>query len=187
MAFTKIQIISNALSLIGKGPITAIADAGDFGKHAENMYDMTIESILAADDWRFATAIQELSKLVSVPIVDNWTYIYQLPANCLAIRRFYPDTRDFETYENGLIYSNTDNLYIEYRFKPDESRFPIFFVEYFIYYLAQTLALTASLGEISAKLEEMTLGKYYRALASNASSHPTTSIKDNPVINARGR
>lgn len=188
MATTKIQIIRNAIAFLGEGSITTVSSGGQFASFAEDIYDLTISAVLAKENWRFATAIVSLSQLVNEPIVDEWMYIYQLPADYLSLIRLYPDNRDFQIYQNKLLYANVNELKVEYRFKPDESRFPRYFEEYFTYYLAGRLALTAGISkETVALLEKKEESAYKGAIAADGSSHPTNSIKDAPYINIRGR
>jgi len=188
MATTRIQIVRNAIAFLGEGSITTVSSGGQFATFAEDIYDLTISAVLAKDNWRFATAIIPLSRLESEPIVDEWKYIYQLPADYLSLIRLYPDNRDFQIYQNKLLYSNYSELKLEYRFKPDESRFPKYFEEYFTYYLSGRLALTAGISkEMIAILEKKEETSYKGAIAADGSSHPTISIKDAPYINVRGR
>ena len=190
MGTSKIQIISNAISLIGKGPITTIADAGKFATFADSWYDMTLPSVLSQGNWRFATAIQSLSLLVDSPSVDDWAYAYQLPANYLSLVRLYPYSTDFMIYENKLLYSNfyaSTGLKVEFRFKPAESRFPDYFTEYFTYYLAQRLGMCASINsEILQQLKMWEMDAKSKAFGANGSSIPNQSIRSNPFIDVRG-
>jgi hypothetical protein len=186
-AYTKVQIIANAIALLGKGPIATISSGGDFASFAENMYDLTISSVLAKGNWRFATAIVALSQLVAEPPVDDWQYAYQLPATYLALVRLYPDSRQFQIYENKLMYANFNSASIEYRFLPDASRFPPHFVEFFTYYLASVIALTGGLtGDIVTRLENKADKALGSALATEGASNPNYAIRGVPYIHVRG-
>lgn len=187
MATTRIKIISNAIALLGKGPITTVSSGGQFASFVNNMYDLTISSVLAKGNWRFATALIELSQSVNEPIVDDWQYIYQLPADYLTLVRLYPDNREFQIYQNKLLYSNYSELKLEYRFAPDESRFPVYFEEYFTYYLAVRLAPTAGItGETVKDLAEFANSAYVGAISVDGASHPNVGIPGVPYIDVRG-
>lgn len=184
--FTKVEIIALSILKIGKGVISAIAENDQLAKAAEMLYRFKLDSLISAYDWRFCTAILPLSKMVDVPTVDDWSFIYQLPADYLALTRLYPHTHDFQIYENKTLYSNVDELYIEYRFKPDESRFPGYFSELLAtiiaYNLANTEAQNAELAKILYSEIQVALNI---ALASDSQSHPNTSIQSQRYIECR--
>lgn len=186
MPLTKIEIISRVNELLGKGPITTIAGSGKFAESIENMYDLLLPAILSVDNWRFATAIKPLSRLVATPIVSNYSYAFQLPADFLSLRRLFPHTLDFQIYENKLLYANRIELTAEYRFKPDESRLPESFVLFFIYRLAGMMAISASIDdETSAKINRSEEIFYKNALFADSSSHPSLAIQSNPFLECR--
>ncbi len=187
MPLTKAEIISRTVELLGKGPIASTLSAGKFAQVVDNFYELLLPATLAINNWRFATAIQQLSRLVAVPIVSDWSYAFQLPANFLALRRLYPHTTDFQIYENKLLYANASELTLEYRFVPDASRFPEYFVEYFIYRIGVRLAVFASADETTlGAFKGLEKEAYVSALFADGSSHPTQPIQSAPVIDCRG-
>ncbi|MHA1447891.1 MAG: hypothetical protein ACTSP4_00525 [Candidatus Hodarchaeales archaeon] len=186
MPLTKVQIISSAVNLLNKGPITSIAGAGNFTTSAEDTFDYLLPSEISKHDWRFATAIAQLSRLVQTPIIDNYEYIYALPADYLTLVRLYPQTYDFQIYQNSTLYANATELKIEYRFVPDVTRLPSYFVEYFIDLLASRLALTGAASEtLAADLIKMASEKKIEAMAVDAKAHPNIAIVDSPLIDIR--
>lgn len=189
MPFTKVQIISNALTLLGKGPITTISEAGEFAQAVEQAFDYLYPSAISKNAWRFATKIQQLSLTVDTPLVDRWQYIYQLPPDYLSLVRLYNNTLDFQIYEDKL-YTNvgsTSPIYIEYRFLPEVTALPSYFVEFFTYLLAENYATSISNQEhyiqIMSQKARLSLSE---ALAADSQSHPNEGIKHYPYINVRG-
>ncbi len=185
MAFTRIQIISQALTLLGKGPVNDLVSAGEFGAAADQTYDLLYPYLLGTDNWRFNVAIKQLSVLVDSPPVDRWRFALQLPSDYLSLVRTYPLINDFNIYEDK-IFTNTDDISLEYHFEPDEFLLPAYFVAYFVYSLAEHLALAVALQESYAK--EMAAHReiaYAKALFTDAQSHPTQSIVSGPFITTR--
>lgn len=187
MALTKIQIISNALILLGKGPVTTIAGAGDFGAAADSWYDLLKESVLAKNNWRFATKIQALTKLVETPVVDLYSYSYLLPSDYLSVWRLYPNTLDFQLYGNQRLYSSVDGLVMEYRYAPDPSLWPYYFIEYFVVELAEKLALAVAKSEAYAQeMRALKQAALPQALNADAQAHPNSVLAFDPFIEVRG-
>ena len=184
MAFTRIQIISNALTIIGKGPVNDTSSIGDIGAAIEEAYDLLYPTFLAADNWRFNVRQQALSKLVQTPLIDNWDSIYQLPSDYLALIRLDPRS-DFQIYEDK-VFSNANELNAEYRFLTLEANLPAYWVTYFVYALAEHVALAVALQESYAKVMEAKKDfAYSKALAVDGYSHPNQAIVDAPFISAR--
>jgi len=184
MSLNKIQIISRVIELLNKGPITSIADT--FSQTVENTYDYLIVSELAKPGWRFAVKIQELSKLVDTPVIDNWDYIYELPSDYLSLVRLHPNTINYQIYSNKTLYSNETSLKAEYRFKPNEIDFPGYFQDYIIKLVASHAALTNATSEtLSAKLAQMAQMALNSAMAADAQSHPSFEIQDSPLTSVR--
>ena len=184
--FTKIEIIQLAVLKVGKGVFSTIADMGKIGTAAELVYRFELDRLISSNDWRFCTAILPLSKLVATPTVSEWSYIYSLPADYLALTRLHPHTTDFQIFENKTLYSNTDGLYIEYRFKPDESRFPAYFGELLATIIAYHLANTeAQNADLAVKLfNEITIARN-TAYFADSQSHPNTAIQSTRYISCR--
>jgi len=184
MAFTRIQIISNAVTLIGKGVINQTTSIGPIGPAAEQAYDLLYPSLLSSDSWRFNVRLQQLSRLVSTPIIDDWKYVFQLPSDYLALIRLYPLT-NYNIYEDK-VFSNNIDLTAEYRFLTPEHLLPPTFVEYFVYAIADYLSLGVALQESYAeKMEKRKELAYRRALATDGYSHPNQPIVDAPFIDVR--
>jgi hypothetical protein len=185
MALNKIQIISQALSLIGIPGTQSIDPNNKDQVFAEQAFDFLYPTTLAKEDWRFATAIQQLSQLVETPIIDEYRYAYQLPAGFLAIVRPYNLSR-FQIYEDKL-YSNENELKLEYRFEVDISKAPDYFTEYMIYVLAEylTLALAEKI-EYETILRQKKKETGDRAAYLDAQGHSNFQIQFNPFIDIRG-
>lgn len=174
MAYTKTTIISSAINLLGKGPITTISEADVFATTAGDTYDILLPAILSTGNWRFATKLAELSQQVTGPIVNEWEYIYTLPADYLAMIRTYPYTTNYAIFEEKTLYSNQDELTIEYRYQAAAPYLPAYFVNYFKAELAKQLSLTGATSEsLYPILDKMSSKLYMQAKATDAQSHPS--------------
>lgn len=183
MAYSKIQIISLALIEIGKAPINEIEDAADLGAAADLQYELILDDILSNYSWRFATAQTQLSQLAASPL-KRWKYAYELPADYLAALQVIPYS-EYEIYEK-YIYSNMSELYLEYRFRPDHTRFPSYFVNYFKLELASSLARFATVKDsIAQRIMQAAQKAEIKSIATDSMSRPNEIIADSKLINVR--
>lgn len=185
MAWNKVQIISLSLGLLGKGPIESIDAAGDYAAAAGAQYDLLLPAELCKYNWRFATALVQLARIVETPLTDNWTYIFQLPADYLTVWKMYPQV-PYQIYENKKLYANTNILKIEYRFMPNVVLLPAYFVQYFSARLAHILAVAVAENKTYADTMEKMAGTWLlQALSADAMAHPNQSTVSNPFDDVR--
>ena len=101
---SKVNIISNAISMLGHAPIVSLTNGDNMVVAAEQAFDMLLPAVLSQNNWRFATQIQQLSESVEVP-PQPWSAIYLLPAGWLKTIRVYPNIYVWDIYENSKIYA----------------------------------------------------------------------------------
>lgn len=186
MALSKVQIISNALSLMGKKIIVELGQ-DDLSDAAEQAFDMLVPAEFETGFWRFATTQAQLSQINAQPITDRFRYIYKLPANYLKMVCLIPQNWDFEIYENKQLYCGLNNpLYIEYIFMPEITNFPFSFCKFISYLIADYLSLSNAQsvqyqGVFAQKAE---IWKSI-ALANDAQNRPQTPLQSKPIITNR--
>jgi len=192
MAATKTKIVNRALTLVGARPVSNIDD--DDSSEAEailNVYDISLESILAEELWGFARKRALLTQLVeTIPfnvLGEDLNIVYQQPVD--AIRIFQVNDPGALWYpEEDKILSDTSNLGIIYTFlQTNTARYKPKFVEAFAHKLASDIAFQILNNKTTARAmleeyEEITLP---RARAENAQTGSTREINDNFILNAR--
>lgn len=142
MATSKVNLISLAITLLGHTPISSLDDGDNMVISAEQAYDMLLPASIAANNWRFATQIQQLSQVNATPPTP-WVAIYNLPAGWLKTIRVWPQTYAWDIYANSQIFTQFQgDWWMEYTYLPDTSKLPAHFVKYFIYELATYLAMS---------------------------------------------
>ncbi len=190
MAFSRVQIISYALTLMGRKPVSSLVNQGDIVTSADQAFDLLLTSALSIGFWRFATTIATLQKLPETPVGGYWMYSYMLPANYLKMVHLYPHTYDFELYSNSRLYSNYNNqyqpLYIEHIYLPSETLLPPYFVKYFSFELAAYLALSnAQAPDYLAELERRRAIELSIAQAADAQNRPQSPLMSKPMLECR--
>lgn len=181
---TKVEILSNALALLGQKPINSLTNQNNITTAAEQAFDFLLPVILSTGFWRFATKIVELSQLNITPPVTQWAYAYQLPGDFLKLVRLYPHNWAYELYTDRIMYSNIEGpQYIEYIFQPDVGQLPFYFNAYLVYRVAEYLALSSAQNvQFSQKLKEDMGVAMGVALAADCQNRPNTPMISQPII-----
>lgn len=181
---TKINLISNALILIGDTPINSLTGGERRQQVASNLYDNIVQAELAKHRWGFARRKAQLSKLTAAPI-EEWKTAYQLPTDLLSLIKL-SITTSYQIY-GSKVYTNVSGaLYCDYIANVDESEWPVYFAKMIEYALASDFA--ASIRDDSSAQQEMN-AKYINqsrmARATDSQQHPQTPIVDKPFIDVR--
>jgi len=183
MAESKVSIISNAITLLGHAPISSLENGDQMVVAAEQAFDMLYPAVLAENNWRFATQIQELSASIDTP-PQPWLTIYLLPAGWLKTIRVYPNIYVWDIYENSKIYAQfSGQFFMEYIFQPDISKLPAHFIKYFVYEIAAYLALSsAQKANFYAPIESKRMAAFAMAAAIEAQNRPQFTQYTFPVL-----
>lgn len=186
---TKVQIISNAVALLGHKPVITLdaEDADDLVITAEQSFDYKLPACLAQNSWRFATRITQLSLVNNETPPTWWKTVWQLPSGYLKNIRLYPQNYAYEIYENLKIYaqwSTESAVFMEHIFQPDVTLLPAWFVDYFVYELAAYLALSnAQKTEFYSVLEQKRTLQLAIAMGIDAQNRPNRHQVDFPMLN----
>ncbi len=145
MAETDVSICNKALVLLGSDLITSLdssIDPSDKATICAQVYPSLRDTLLGRRAWRFAMKKFQLSRLVAAPL-NEWTYAYQLPSDRIGAPVMMWDTLDtrgtpikeWEIFEDK-VYTHAELVVAEYKFRPDESRWPSYFVDLMVAGLA---------------------------------------------------
>jgi hypothetical protein len=160
---TKLSICSDALIMLGASPLSSFADGTDEAQVADRLYDDVQDTILMQYPFTWSIKKVRLARLSDAPI-NEWKYKYQLPGDILGNPRAVFNTaavgdrslRDFEIYSTGL-FTNLEDVYIDYQFRPEPAIFPPYFVR---------LLKTALAAEFAEPItDQITKAEYYHGKA----------------------
>ena len=184
--YTRIEIISNALLLLGKPRIESIDAGGPAARAADQLFDMVLSNDLSSPNWRFATSVATLS-LVAGPDLTfaNYRYAFQLTADLLAIWRIWPKV-PYQVFGQRIYTQTSSPLQIEYRSSVALGNMPPSYLNYLTYLIADTLsgAITEDASVINKITTQMQIAKS-QAMVVNAQNHPNQSIGSSTWIAAR--
>lgn len=187
---TKTQVISNALTIMGKSPILSLVNADPLTTAMEQAFDFQYQNALESGFWRFATTIVELPLSTQIPIGGYYRYAYTLPANFQKLVHLWPQQYDWDLYENNMLYCNFTNagqpLFLEYVFLVAYELVPNYFWNYFVYELALYGALSnAQSAQYHQALLPLRDKNFATALAMDAQNRPQTPLQSKPMISRR--
>ena len=138
---TKLELISQAMLLIGESPVSDIEADTRASLIASNLYDLVYNDALSASEWNFATKRFELSKLEEVPI-NEYKYQYQLPSDLVRVLTINEGQGSNGFEINGdRLYSNDPKVILEYIYRVPEVFLPPYFAMYVVYALAKIFAI----------------------------------------------
>lgn len=169
--------------MCGEKPLESLSDDRYGATVGANLFELLYENELASNTWRFATKKKALSRLVDVPL-NQWQFAYQLPTDMLVPYYVFPKTR-YEIYADHL-YTNASAVELDYRFKPDIDKVPVYFSMLMVYVLYRVFAkpITESDAHAMKAIKEYALQRD-RALYADSQGRPATPIVDSPLTDVR--
>lgn len=165
---TKLSICSDALIMLGAAPLSSFSDGTDEAQVADRLYDDVRDTLIMQYPYSWSVKKVKLSRLADAP-VSEWKYKYALPGDILGNPKAVFNTsnaggrpvRDFEIYSGGL-YTNLEQVWIDYQFTPEASSFPPYFVR---------LLRTALAAEFAEPItDQITKAEYFHNRAFGAPS-----------------
>lgn len=160
---TKLSICSEALIMLGAAPLSSFATGTDEAQIADRLYDDVRDTLLMQYPYSWSVQKVKLAQLASTPI-NEWKYAYALPGDILGNPKAVFNTsavgalplRDFEIYNRGL-FTNYEEVWIDYQFRPEPAVFPPYFVR---------LLKTALAAEFAEPItDQITKADYYHQKA----------------------
>lgn len=184
MTTTNISISSTASLLIGGDEIVALPGTTRESQVCFSVIDNTIFSILSCYPWKFAKAQASLNKLTSTPLFKEFKNAFQKPADLQRVIRVQ-NNHDYLVHQN-FIYSNANQLELEYIRIPSISEYPSYVVRVIELKLAAYLALAVAEDTKKHKLYSELFDKELEmAKAVDSQDQPSGRIRANAFINAR--
>lgn len=181
---SKIGLISKALVLLGEKPASSLSENRYGVTVGANLFELVYENELGSNRWRFAVTKAALSRLVAAPL-NEWSYAYQLPSNCLEVIGTYPASQ-YEIYGDHL-YTDAASVELDYLFKPEVSALPIHFSALLMYALALNMVKPVTESDDGAtKLRQAYNAQRDRALFMDAQARPNRPIAHSPFTDVRG-
>lgn len=122
---TSAAVASAAMAMIGGGAISSFSDGTIEAEIAESLYEDTVETLLCATRWTFATAQSELNHLSAAP-TGRFSDAWQLPSETILQLHAVTsnDNRiEYDVYGSKVYcdYDSSNTLVADYTFRAEES------------------------------------------------------------------
>lgn len=181
---SKIDLVSNALILIGDTPINSLTGGTRREQVASNLYDNIVKFELSKHRWGFARKKAQLSLTTDTP-VDEWNSIYQLPTDNLVLIKIVPRT-PYQIYGDKLYANVSGKVTCDYIADVAESEWPEYFSKMIEYALARDFATSIrDSSTVADRMAQEYINASRMARAIDSQQHPQQSIVDAPFIDAR--
>lgn len=193
MAKNKLDVINQALVLLGDDPITSLeTDSGAGAEAARVIYDRVINAQFTPDSYkfRFATKQFTLNQIQGEPVdadKGGFKLAYALPSDFLCLV-YLNTTQEYQIYGNELRCNDTE-LILDYIARVDETLWPATFEEMVVLKLASELAKPVT-DDTSLKQEYQNEYLFAKktAKAVDSKNVPNKPFSDSPMLLAhRGR
>ena len=141
----KERICNNALLLIGSAGLSSFDDNSAGSQISKNLFELTYESLLTDTRWHFATRTAHLTKLAPphhTNIKINETFSeYQIPQDNLYVIKCSVNPYDIYERKIRIPGIQSDEITIDYVFKPELQDTPPYFQQVLEYKLAAKFAI----------------------------------------------
>ena len=182
---SKIQLISNALILIGDLPITSLSGNTRAEVVANALYDNIVQNELSKFRWGFARKQAQLALTATTPIGTEWQSAYQLPSTMLTLIKLSPSI-NYQILGDKVYCNYSGELFCDYIDNVSESEWPAYFSKMIEYALAMDFAPSIRDSASSMQLlANQYLNASRMARFTDSQQHPQTPIQDRPFINVR--
>lgn len=200
MATPKVELVNQALRLIGSEAITSFDEQSDLAETCSSLFDDTINALQSSYPWRFTLEKQQLSRLLDPPI-NEWTYAHALMPGQLLLRQLFPSAqvgaRPVTEYEvfGTRVFSHQPTLWADYQVARDPATWPAYFRNLARHALAAVLAIPVAESAERADYydrkafgspsEGRTGGLMGEARRLDAQQQPPQMVDNFPLIAAR--
>lgn len=119
---SKVQICNIALTQLGKPTIVSLSDQTENARRCNTLYDDVRKMVLEAHPWNGCTKQAELNLLAGTPEF-GYTYIFQLPTDCLRPLKSDQDVGNERLWEQkgDKIYTDHGTLKMEYIYDNEDT------------------------------------------------------------------
>ena len=184
MANSQTDILNKALVLVGAATVVSINDGTPNAITLSNVYEMSLQSILAETKWNFCTKRVILTVSATQPAYFNYgeTTVYDLPNDVIRIWSYNPPQANCRE-ESGQLISDTQALGMLYTFYDDApGDYPSYFLDAFVDKLCSDIAFQIV---NNANIVQAFIKKYEGvSLPKAISANSQTGIQQQPVDDA---
>ncbi len=189
MAFSALDICSQALVKIGASPIHSFEKNTAESRMANALYESTKQNLIASFPWTFAVKTVRLAQLSTVPETD-FPYAFQLPHDFLRILSAGGDKKsaglNYQIKAEQL-HTTVGSVYLNYLSNTDETDLPPFFRQALVSRLASEFCLPLTENtSLAGFLLKQSDSDEKKARLIDSQQETTRAILNFPMIDIRG-
>ena len=142
MAVTKFDLITQASISLDSNPVSSFSDGSRGAEVFQPIYDQAKDSELSSYIWNFNTYTEKLAQENVTPVDGRWDFAYLPPSNILHLVNVFDSSGDAIAYqyEQGRIFTNSDEAFAKFQRNTSESDMPVYFRDVLIARLAAEAA-----------------------------------------------
>ena len=145
---TALSICSDALILLGAAPLSSFTEGSASAQACDRLYPDLRDNMISRYPWSWSLIKLKLNRLVDAP-TNEFKYQYQLPGSMLSgvLALFSSGSSSAMSLNSGWeiygesVFTNLEEVYIDYQASIDESKFPPYFVRLLRTAMAAELAV----------------------------------------------
>lgn len=122
-----LALVNNVLRVVGEDSIASFISGDPLSDTANAIYEDTVRTLLDDTGLRWAQKYASLSLVVG-DSPGRYAYVYQQPADCIAIRSVLVNGAevDYDIYGDKIItdYDSTSDVQLFYTYRVDEAAWP---------------------------------------------------------------
>ncbi len=111
-AQSNVSICNLGLTMLASSRINSMTEDSENARKCNAIFDFVRRELISRHNWNFALKESSLAQLSTTPTTEDWSYIYQLPVDCLRVAH-HEGQYDYKIFEDTL-YSNESSCKIQY-------------------------------------------------------------------------
>lgn len=198
------DIKNNALIHIGSETVDDFSVSPPTSKRqsvCNNLYPSLKKKLISLRNWTFA--FKKASMGTKTTLTDKvYLYSYDIPAELInLLRLFHKDNSRTVLYDYQIreskIFTNSDDLWAEYIYDVDESKYNPVFIDFFEYALAAEICFKLTGDKVREEQlhqkawglpsDNLKGGLFGFASLTDQKQQPTAIIQDSPILYARNQ
>ena len=179
----RVQLVSNALILLGDRPIASLTEDSTGATLGANLFENTYLALLQNHRWRFATKSQSLARLAAKPNT-GFSYAFALPDDFLyAIKG---DTSSTYAIYGVEVHTNVATFRLDYVTRVSEDLIPAYFAKAMEFNLAALFAVPLT-GDTKKGdyYSNLFLDAVKKAKFADSTQYPEVPVQSEPYTTAR--
>lgn len=183
MAVSKTTVLNKALTLCGASTIGDITDATNNARACNNVYEISLRSILCECNWNFSVTRATLTVTATTVMPWNYSgesYVYTKPSLCLKVIEIYNSAAEWRE-EGELLITDVVEAQIKYTYYHDDpSKYPGYFLDAFIDKLCSDISyiIINSASKAEAFLTKYVKVSLPKAMSANSQTGTQQQPKD---------